>query len=246
MALFPLPVMVELLINGSWQDITTYVYLRDPIVITGGKTQEGDKAQPATCTMTLNNRDGRFSPSYASGAFYPYLLRNVQLRVSVVAAQSSSGNSYTGYRFWGEVSTWPPLSDISGKDVYVQVQASGPLRRIRAHGGKGSALTRYYQTLLDPYAPIAYWPCEEDPDTSIIGAGIDGGTTMTVTTGTPKWKAISDFNGSAPIGVINKSTWDGFTGSFGSSGNDIFSAPGTYQFYCMIHPFMHGTVNVTP
>ena len=25
-----------------------------------------------------------------------------------------------------------------------------------------------------------------------------------------------------------------------------FSAPGTYQFYCMIHPFMHGTVNVTP
>jgi plastocyanin len=25
-----------------------------------------------------------------------------------------------------------------------------------------------------------------------------------------------------------------------------FSAPGTYQFYCMIHPFMHGTVTVTP
>lgn len=23
-----------------------------------------------------------------------------------------------------------------------------------------------------------------------------------------------------------------------------FAAPGTYQFYCMIHPFMHGTVNV--
>jgi plastocyanin len=25
-----------------------------------------------------------------------------------------------------------------------------------------------------------------------------------------------------------------------------FSAPGTYQIYCMIHPFMHGTVNATP
>jgi plastocyanin len=23
-----------------------------------------------------------------------------------------------------------------------------------------------------------------------------------------------------------------------------FSAPGTYDFYCMIHPFMHGTVVV--
>src|SRR5262249_43907033 len=126
MALFPLPVLVELLINGTWTDITRHVYLRDPVAITGGKTQEGDKAQPAQCTMTLNNRDGRFSPSNASGAYYPYLLRNIQLRVSVVAAQSSSGNSYTGYRFWGEVSTWPPLSDISGNDVYVQIVASGP------------------------------------------------------------------------------------------------------------------------
>jgi len=24
-----------------------------------------------------------------------------------------------------------------------------------------------------------------------------------------------------------------------------FAAPGTYQFFCMIHPFMHGTVTVT-
>ena len=230
MALFPIPAQVEILINGTWTDITSYVYLRDPIAITGGKTQEGDKAQPATCTMTLNNRDGRFSPSYAGGAYYPYLLRNVQLRVSIDNAQSSSGNTYSGYRFWGEVSTWPPLSDISGNDVYVQIQASGPLRRIRAHGGKGSALTRYYQTLTGSFAPIAYWPCEEDPDTSIIGAGIDGGTTMNVTTGTPKWKAISDFNGSAPIGVVNKSTWDGLTGSFGTSGDDIFDAGGTYTW----------------
>src|SRR5262249_24089204 len=76
----------------------------------------------------------------------------------------------------------------------------------------------------------AYWPCEEDPDTSIIGAGIDGGTTMSVSVGTPKWKAISDFNGSAPIGVINKSTWDGLTGSLNTSGNDVYSAPGNYQW----------------
>jgi len=29
-----------------------------------------------------------------------------------------------------------------------------------------------------------------------------------------------------------------------SSSKVTFSAPGTYQFYCMIHPFMHGTVTV--
>jgi plastocyanin len=29
-----------------------------------------------------------------------------------------------------------------------------------------------------------------------------------------------------------------------SSGSVTFTAPGTYQFYCLIHPFMHGTITV--
>ncbi len=31
----------------------------------------------------------------------------------------------------------------------------------------------------------------------------------------------------------------------GASAKVTFSAPGTYEFFCMIHPFMHGTVKVT-
>jgi plastocyanin len=30
------------------------------------------------------------------------------------------------------------------------------------------------------------------------------------------------------------------------SGKITFTAPGTYKFICLIHPFMHGTVVVTP
>jgi plastocyanin len=29
-----------------------------------------------------------------------------------------------------------------------------------------------------------------------------------------------------------------------SSNSVTFNAPGTYQFYCLIHPFMHATVVV--
>lgn len=232
---YPVGITVEILINGTWTDISTYVYQRDNIVITGGGSDEAAHPTPAKATLTLDNRDGRFSPNYTAGAYYPYLTRNVQLRISATAT-SVTGNFYSGYRFWGEVARWPPLSDPTGRDVYVQVTANGPLRRIRQGGGRGSALTRYYSLLKGSYAPIAYWPCEEDPDTDIIGAGIDGGTNMTVTTGTPKWKAISNFNGSAPVGILNGSTWDGLTGSFGSSGDDVFDTPGTHQWTASATP----------
>jgi len=228
-SLFPLNVIIEILVNGTWRDVSMYVYQRDTLTITGGRANNGDTAQPASVNITFNNRDGRFSPNNASGAFYPYLQRNTQLRISIDNT-SSSGNVYDGYRFWGEVPEWPPLSDISGNDVYVSVTASGPLRRIRSGGGEGSALTRYYASLTGLYAPIGYWPCEEDENTELIGAGTQGGASMTVVSGAPKWKAVSDFNGSAPVGVLNGSTWTGITSTFGTSGDDVFLSAGTFPW----------------
>ena len=230
MAMLPIPVIVEIEINGVWVNITQFVYQRDPIAITGGQTDEQDTVQPATCTMTVNNRDGRFSPNYPYGTYYPYLKQNVQLRVSVSGAVSSSGNTYTGYRFWGEVSTWPPLQDISGHDVYVSLTASGPLRRITTGGGKGSALARYYAALTGDFAPIAYWPVEEGTTAGLCGCGVIDGVDMIVTGGPPVWKAVSDFNGSQPIGIINKSTWTGISGALAATGDDVYDAPGTYQW----------------
>ena len=228
-SLYPLAITAEILVNSAWADISQYVYSRDTISITGGQPDEASSPQPSQCTMTLDNRDGRFSPNNAAGPFYPYLQRNVQLRVGVKAT-SATGNFYQGYRFWGAVAAWPPMSDPSAADIYVPVTASGPLRQVNQGGGQGSALTRYYAALAGVYAPVAYWALEEDPSTTIIGAGVDGGTNMTVTAGTPAWKAISAFNGSGPIAVLNGSTWDGLTGSFGSSGDDVFGVPGTYQW----------------
>ena len=239
MAMLPVTVTVELLIGSTWVDISSFVYQRNPITITGGKSASADKAAPATLTFTVNNRDGRFSPLYTGGAYYPNLKRNVQIRVSATAT-SSSGNYFAGYRFWGEVTRWPPLNDVSGKDVYVDVTAHGPLRRTREGGGQGSALSRYYQMLTGSYAPIAYWPCEEDPrfggfiatdpGGSQIGTGLPNGMPMNVSAGSPAWKANNSFNGSAPIPVLNGSTWDGLTGSFNSSGDDIYDVAGSYTF----------------
>jgi len=60
MPLFPLNIMVELLINGTFIDVSQYVYQRDGIEITGGSQDKTphDKPQPAKATLTFNDRDG--------------------------------------------------------------------------------------------------------------------------------------------------------------------------------------------
>lgn len=226
----PLSIKVELLVNGTFVDISSYVMQRDGIVITGGRSSASDQSSPATMTLTLKNQDGRFTPQYASGAYYPYLQRDTQIRVGVTAF-SATGSFYSGYRFYGEVTDWPPLASVSGSDKYVMITATGPLRRVNVGGGYGSALARYYGSLTGSAVPIAYWPCEEDPQTTQLQPGLAGGQVMNITAGTPTWKADKTINGSAPIGYLNYSTWDGLTGSFGASGNDLFTVPGTYTWY---------------
>ena len=93
-----------------WTDVTTYVQRRDGgINITRGRADETSTVQPSKATLSFNNRDGRFSPRNPSGAYYGKIGRNTQLRVSILAGT---------YRFWGEVSQWPTLQDITGNDVY--------------------------------------------------------------------------------------------------------------------------------
>lgn len=78
-----LPMKVEMDIAGVWDDITSYVYARDGVSITRGSPNESTTIDPANCSLTLNNRDGRFSPRNPVGAYYGLIGRNTPLRVSV-------------------------------------------------------------------------------------------------------------------------------------------------------------------
>lgn len=77
---FPLDDRYELLLDGAWVDITGYVYERDPVTITRGRSAEADTADPAQMTLTLDNRDGRFSPRNPVSPYYGKLGRNTQIR----------------------------------------------------------------------------------------------------------------------------------------------------------------------
>ncbi|WP_127201728.1 hypothetical protein [Streptomyces sp. Z26] len=163
----PLGVVVELQLGGSWMDITPHVYARDPIKIERGRRDEGSRADPAVCTLTINNRDGRYSPRNPRSPYYGLLGRNSPVRVYVLLPGGVS------YRFVGEVSAWPSRWAPSGADVWIPVQAAGILRRL----GQGAqplrdALRRHIEASVP--RPLAYWPLT-DGEYAIQGSEVISG-----------------------------------------------------------------------
>jgi hypothetical protein len=226
-----LPLKLEILINGAWADITDHILFRDGISLTNrGRPDEASTPQPATLALTLKNQDGSFSPYNSAGQFFPFIQRNIQIRLSIVNVVTPQGAWYNGYRFYGEVPAWPPQSDESETDVYVQIQAAGVLQRMRQSKFIASPLKRYYNNLPTNLTPAGYWPCEDASSATSFASGIPGGSAMTWS-GTPQLASNSSFPGSSPTAELNSSIWTGVPGAF-SQGGAIYTIPGTYQWLC--------------
>jgi hypothetical protein len=81
------------------------------------------------------------------------------------------------YRFVGEVSSWPARWDVSGRDVWVSVEAAGILRRM----GQGrKALASTMRRRIPSYAPVAYWPMEDGSESVLAYSPIAGVAPLTV------------------------------------------------------------------
>lgn len=228
----PLLTKTEVLINGTWLDVTRFVYQRNNMSITRGLPDETQTVTPASLTLTLNNRDGRFSPGNPLGAFYPYLTRNVQLRVSLTALSTTGVLVANSYRFWGEVSSWPPRWDSTGTDIYCDITVSGPLRRYVQGAALGSTLRQYYTSLAGNFVPVAYWPAEDGSSSGEIASALSSAGAMTYT-GAPGFASNASFGGSDPLPVISSSIWHGTTGAASSppgTGSINNTVPGLHQF----------------
>lgn len=77
------PATVELNLAGTWTDITSKVRHSDGVVITRGRADEGSATDPSTCSLTVDNRLGDFSPRNPMGAYYGLIGRNTPIRVTV-------------------------------------------------------------------------------------------------------------------------------------------------------------------
>jgi len=99
------------------------------------------------------------------------------------------------------------------------------MRRLQQQATVGSAIRRYIGLLTGSLVPVAYWPCEEATSASQFGNLITPGNDL-VWTGQPTLASDVGFQGSDPIPLLSLSAWTGSTGSFSSSGDDIFTTPG--------------------
>ena len=84
--------------HTSWTDVTSYVRAFE---VQRGEPNERDVATAGRLSMVLDNRDGRFDPTYTSGAYYP----NVTLGVPVRIVATYDSTDYP--LFYGYADQWP-------------------------------------------------------------------------------------------------------------------------------------------
>ena len=112
------------LVTPVWTDVSAYAR---SFAISRGRSHELDTMPASTMSMTLSNADGRFDPSYTSGAYNPNVLPMVPVRVRAVY------NSVTYNLFRGFVEAWPQLWPAL-KDATVELRAVDASKLLsRAH-----------------------------------------------------------------------------------------------------------------
>ncbi|MGW8326468.1 hypothetical protein ACWGLE_01030 [Streptomyces sp. NPDC055897] len=105
-------------------------------------------------------------------------------------------------RFAGEVPAWPVKADTSGRDVYVQIEAAGILRRLgQGSSAIQSAMRREFGNPARTNI-IAYWPCEDGTGATSFASAHAGEPPMMVN-GTTSPASYTGWPASDPLPVFN-------------------------------------------
>ncbi|MEV5444050.1 LamG-like jellyroll fold domain-containing protein [Streptomyces sp. NPDC052644] len=147
----------------TWTDITSYVDVAESgVSITRGSSDEVADIQPSTCTLLLDNSDGRFSPGLASSPYYPHVRKGTPIRVRVL-----TGGILLHSRFYGTVNEWP----TKWKGLYSQarITCTDILRTLGRLPELRSALDEEVLRL----DPSVYYPLTE-PSASATAGDLSG------------------------------------------------------------------------
>lgn len=192
--------------SRTWTDVSSYVSLEQGISINYGRQDELSQADANTLSLTLDNRDGRFTPGLSTSPYYPNVKIGRPIRVT---STPSDGTAST--RFVGFIEEWPVSFPGTDARSWVQVSATSRIARLGLDRPARNIVT---ETIL-PDAPLAYYTFGEEPG-AVLAADSSGRGAQSLT----MYGA-----GTAPdFGSVNGPTTDGLTSATFSPGTSAMQS----------------------
>jgi len=148
----------------TWTDVTACVLTTgdgSPIDIRSGRQDEYSRVQASTCSLVLDNTDGRFTPGYASSPYYPNVEPGRYLRVTL------DNSGHISRRFTGIIDAYD-IGEWAQAPAHKVVTVTATDRLARLNRGPLRSWPEE-QTLTS--APSGYWPLGE-PEGSTSGASV--------------------------------------------------------------------------
>lgn len=150
-------------VSRVWVDVTQYVDTQAGISIDRGRSDEQSEIAPSTLRLTLDNRDGRFTPNRTSSPYYPNVKVGKWIRVSVIWSAT------TYRRFTGTVNEWPSQW-AGGPALYASVTITATDRLGKLGNREFNDLI--IEDVLDD-RPVAFFPLGE-PELSLTAGDVSG------------------------------------------------------------------------
>lgn len=143
--------------SRTWTDVSAYVEGAQPISISRGRSDEVSQVQPSRLALTLNNKDGRFTPRLTTGAYYPNVKKGRPIRVT------ATYNAVDYVRYTGYVAEWPvSWPDSSSAVCVVNLTSASRMARL----GRGAELRSIVEEEILADSPIAFYTLGEPADST--------------------------------------------------------------------------------
>lgn len=140
--------------SRTWTDVSDRIEGQDSIDITRGRGDERSEIDASTMTVTLDNKDGAFTPGNASSPYYPNVKKGRPIRLTVTYGDIDY------IRFTGYVDEWPvEWPDGGDEAATTTLKASSRMARMSQSAELKSILE--HAILDSTVGPVAYFVLNE-------------------------------------------------------------------------------------
>jgi hypothetical protein len=225
------------LASVTWTDVSAYVEASENISITFGRSDARTSADANSMTVTLDNRDGRFTALRDASPYYPNVKLGTPIRVSTTPVGGTASKRAVCF-----IDSWPVAWD--GTDAYAKAAITATSRLARL-GLNDTFSSTYQQTvLLDD--PSVYYPLTAD------AADIGGSSLPTLLEGpmdfitpiaAPSFDGVSACPNASGSNDPDPAASFSEGGHFLSAGGGAYGSPLTYELWYVPAADMSPTTN---